>query len=168
MVIGHEITHGFDDQGAQYDKDGNLKNWWGAADYTKFKAKGEQVINQYNSFTVLDTVHVNGSLTQGENTADIGGVAIAYSAFKLTKEGNDTTKTDGFTPDQRFFLAFAQSWRKKITEKAMYTQVNTDPHSPGMYRVKGPLMNFTPFYNAFNVQPGDKMYKPLDKRITIW
>jgi putative endopeptidase len=168
MVIGHEMTHGFDDQGAQYDKDGNIKNWWSKEDYTKFKAKGDAVVKLYDGFTVLDSLHVNGKLTEGENIADIGGIAIAYSAFKLTQQGSDTTKIDGLTPDQRFFLAFAQSWRKKITDEAMRQQVNTDPHSPGMYRIIGPLMNFTPFYKAFNVQPGDKMYKPENERITMW
>ena len=109
------------------------------------------IVNQYNSFTVFDTMHVKRSAYTRENTADMGGVAIAYTAFKLTKEGQDTTKIDGLTPDQRFFLAFAQSWRKKITDQALQQQVKTDPHSPGMYRVKGPLMNFTPFYTAFNL-----------------
>jgi putative endopeptidase len=168
MVIGHEITHAFDDQGAQYDKDGNLKNWWKKEDYEKFKAKGEQVVAFYNGFTVLDTLHINGRLTQGENTADIGGIAIAYEAFKLTKQGKDTTRIQGFTPDQRFFLSYAQSFRRKIKDEAMRRQVNTDPHSPSTYRVNGPLMNFTPFYTAFNVKPGDKMYKPESERIRIW
>ena len=168
VVIGHEITHGFDDQGAQYDKDGNLRNWWSKEDYAKFKAKGTMVIDQYNGFTVFDTMHVNGALTQGENTADIGGVAISYSAFKLTKEGQDSTKIDGLTPDQRFFLAFAQSWRKKVTNQSLQQQIKTDPHSPAFFRIKAPLMNFTPFYKAFNVQPGDKMYKPENQRIAIW
>jgi putative endopeptidase len=168
MVIGHEMTHGFDDQGAQYDKDGNLKNWWSKDDYAKFKAKEQAVINLYNSFVVLDSVHINGALTQGENTADMGGIAIAYDAFKLTKEGNDTTKIDGLTPDQRFFLSFAQCWRKKVTDESLRQQVNTDPHSPAKYRVWGPLMNFDPFYKAFNVQPGDKMYKADSARIKIW
>lgn len=168
MVIGHEMTHGFDDQGAQYDKNGNLKNWWTKEDYEKFTAKGKQVIDLYNSFTVLDSLHVNGRLTQGENTADIGGIAIAYDAFKLTKEGQDTTKIDGYTPDQRFFLAFAQSWRKKLKDEALRQQVNTDPHSPGNFRVIAPLMNFTPFYIAFDVKEGDKMYVPEDQRIRIW
>jgi putative endopeptidase len=168
VVIGHEFTHGFDDQGAQYDKDGNLKNWWGKDDYTKFKGRGKQIVDLYNGFVVLDSVHVNGSLTQGENTADFGGVAIAYDAFKMTKEGQDTTRIDGFTPDQRFFLSFAQTWRKKLTEEALRQQINTDPHSPGNYRIKGPLMNFTPFYSAFNVQPGEKMYRADSARIKIW
>jgi putative endopeptidase len=168
MVIGHEMTHGFDDQGAQYDKDGNLKNWWSTEDFEKFKAKGAQVIKLYNGFTVLDSIHINGSLTQGENTADIGGIAIAYDAFKMTAQGKGTTKTQGLTPDQRFFLSFTQCWRIKIKDEAMRQQINTDPHSPAMYRVWGPLMNFTPFYQAFNVREGDKMFVAEKDRIHIW
>ncbi len=168
MVIGHEITHSFDDQGAQYDKDGNVKNWWAKADYEKFKTKTQQVVDQYNLFTVLDSVHVKGALTLGENTADIAGVAIAYDAFKLTEQGKDTTKLDGFTPDQRFFISVARIWRVKTTDEFLRMYVNTNPHSPARWRVNGPLMNFTPFYNAFNVQPGDKMYKPENERITVW
>lgn len=168
MVIGHELTHGFDDQGSQYDKDGNLKNWWTKEDAEKFKAKGEQVIKLYNGFTVFDSVPINGALTQGENTADIGGIAIAYDAFKLTKQGKDTTKIDGLTPDQRFFLSFAQCWRKKVKDEALLQQVRTDPHSPAIYRVWGPLMNFTPFYTAFGVKEGDKMFVAEDQRIKIW
>ena len=168
MVIGHEMTHGFDDQGAQYDKDGNLKNWWSKEDFAKFKAKGQQVINLYNSFTVLDSLHINGSLTQGENTADIGGIAIAYDAFKLTKQGKDSVKIDGLTPDQRFFLSYAQCWRRKVKDEALRTQINTDPHSPSKYRVWGPLMSFAPFYAAFNIKEGDKMFVAEKDRINIW
>lgn len=169
MVIGHEMTHGFDDQGAQYDKEGNLKNWWSKADYDQFKNKSQQVVHLYNGFTVLDTVHVNGSLTTGENMADIGGIAIAYDAFKMTNEGQDSTqKTDGFTPDQRFFLSLAQIWRSKAKDAYTRRLINTDPHSPAMYRVNGPLMNFTPFYKAFHVVPGNKMYLPENERIKIW
>ena len=168
MVIGHEMTHGFDDQGAQYDKDGNLKNWWSKEDLEKFKAKGEQVINLYNGFTVLDSLHINGSLTQGENTADMGGIAIAYDAFKMTPEGKDTVKIQGFTPDQRFFLSFAQGWRSKRKDESVRKQINTDPHSTAKYRVWGPLMNFTPFYKAFNVKEGDKMFVAEKDRIHIW
>jgi putative endopeptidase len=168
MVIGHEITHSFDDQGAQYDKDGNVTNWWTQADYAKFKAKTQQVIDQYDKFTVLDSVRVKGALTVGENTADIAGVAIAYDAFKLTQQGQDTTKLDGFTPDQRFFISIARIWRVKTKDAFMGMYVNTNPHSPAKWRVNGPLMNFTPFYNAFHVQPGDKMYKPESERITVW
>ena len=168
MVIGHEITHSFDDQGAQFDKYGNVTNWWTKTDYAKFKAKTQQVIDQYNRFTVLDSVHVKGALTVGENTADIAGVAIAYDAFKLTKQGQDTTKLDGFTPDQRFFISIARIWRVKTRNAFMGMYVKTNPHSPAKWRVNGPLMNFTPFYNAFRVQPGDKMYKPEPDRIIVW
>lgn len=169
MVIGHEITHSFDDQGAQFDKFGNVTNWWTPADYAKFKTRTQQVIDQYNTFTVLDSVHVKGALTVGENTADIAGVAIAYDAFKLTAQGQDTnTKLDGFTPDQRFFISIARIWRVKTRNAYMGMYVNTNPHSPAKWRVNGPLMNFTPFYKAFNVQPGDKMYKPEKDRITVW
>ncbi|CCH02221.1 Neprilysin [Fibrella aestuarina BUZ 2] len=168
MVIGHEITHSFDDQGAQFDKVGNVTNWWTKADYAKFKTRTQQVIDQYNQFTVLDSVHVKGALTVGENTADIAGVAIAYDAFKLTEQGKSTAKLDGFTPDQRFFISIARIWRVKTRNAYMGMYVNTNPHSPAKWRVNGPLMNFTPFYNAFNVQPGDKMYKPEQDRITVW
>jgi len=168
MFIGHEITHGFDDQGSQYDKDGNLKNWWTKEDREKFVAKSNKVIALYNTFTVLDTVHVNGALTNGENIADFGGLAIAYDAFKMTKEGQDTTKIDGFTPDQRFFISFAQAWRGKYKDEFMRTIVNTNPHSPDSWRVLGTLMNFQPFYDAFNVKPGDKMYVADSSRIKIW
>ena len=168
MVIGHEMTHGFDDQGAQYDKDGNLKNWWSPQDNEKFKAKGTLVANLYSTFVVLDSTKINGRLTLGENMADIGGIAIAYDAFKLTKQGKDTVKIDGLTPDQRFFLSFAQGWKAKFKDESLRQQVNTDPHSTPNYRVLGPLMNFTPFYTAFNVVQGDKMWKPENERIKIW
>lgn len=168
MVIGHEMTHGFDDHGAQYDKDGNLSNWWGIEDHVKFKAKAQQVIDLYNTFTILDTVHVNGRLTTGENIADIGGIAIAYAAFKKTKQGQHNQKIDGFTPDQRFFISFAQIWRWKVKEAAQRYRVIVDPHAPPMIRVNGALMNFTPFYQAFNVKSGDKLFVPDSARIRIW
>jgi putative endopeptidase len=168
MVIGHEMTHAFDDQGAQYDKDGNVKNWWTKEDYTKFKSKTQQLADQYSSFTVLDTVHVKGALTLGENTADNGGIAMAYEAFKMTPQGKDTVKIDGFTPDQRFFLSIARIWRVKTRDAFLRTYVNTNPHTPATWRDNGPLMNFAPFYKAFNLQPGDKNYKPEDQRVKIW
>ncbi|RYY25045.1 MAG: M13 family peptidase, partial [Chitinophagaceae bacterium] len=168
MVIGHEITHSFDDQGAQYDKAGNVTDWWTKSDYDKFRARTQQVIDQYNSFTVLDSMHIKGALTVGENTADIAGIAIAYDAFKLTAQGKDTTRLDGYTPDQRFFISIARIWRVKTKDEFMRMYVNTNSHSPARWRVNGPLMNFTPFYNAFNIQPGDKMYKPENQRITVW
>jgi len=168
MVIGHEMTHAFDDQGAQYDKDGNVKNWWTKEDYQKFREKTQQLSALYSTFTVLDTVHIKGALALGENTADNGGVAIAYDAFKLTQQGKDSVKIDGFTPDQRFFLSIARIWRVKTRDAFLRTYVNTNPHSPAMWRVNGPLMNFAPFYKAFNIQPGDKNYKSEDERVRIW
>ncbi|HMI61837.1 MAG TPA: M13 family metallopeptidase [Puia sp.] len=168
MVIGHEMTHAFDDQGAQFDKDGNVKNWWTKEDYEKFRAKTKRVIDLYSSYTVLDTVHIKGALTVGENAADNGGIAMAYDAFKMTQQGQDSTTIDGFTPDQRFFLSIARIWRVKTRDAFLRMYVNTNPHSPAMWRVNGPLMSSAPFYKAFNVQPGDKNYKPEDQRIKIW
>jgi putative endopeptidase len=167
-VIGHEMTHGFDDQGRQYDKDGNLKDWWTKEDASKFKSKAQIMINQYNGFTVLNNLHVNGSLTQGENLADIGGVSIAYQAFKNTAEGKSDKKIDGFTPDQRFFLSYAQVWRVKSTDESMRMRISVDPHSPEMYRVNGPLSNIPAFYNAFGIKPGDKMYRDEKDRVKVW
>lgn len=168
MVIGHEMTHGFDDQGSQYDDLGNLKNWWGKDDAVKFKQKTGGVVTQYNAFTVLDSLHINGQLTLGENLADIGGLAIAYDAFKMTKQGQSTDTLDGFTPDQRFFLGFAQGWRLKNRDESMRVRVTTDPHSPEMYRVNGPVINFDPFYAAFGIKEGDKMYKKPAERVKVW
>jgi putative endopeptidase len=167
-VIGHEMTHGFDDQGSQYDKDGNLKVWWTPEDAAKFKAKTSAVADQYDKFVVLKDLHVNGKLTLGENLADIGGVAIAYQAFKNTAQGKGVEKIDGLTPDQRFFLSFAQVWRIKISDESMRKQVNTDPHSPAEYRVNGPLANTDAWYKAFNIKPGDKLYRPESERAKIW
>lgn len=168
MVIGHEMTHAFDDQGAQYDKDGNVTNWWTKEDYEKFRAKTGQVINLYNTFTVLDTVHLKGAMTVGENTADIGGVAIAYDAFKLTSQGKDTTRLGGLTPDQRFFFSVARIWRVKMKDEFMRLWVNNNPHALPMWRVNGPLMNSTNFYKAFDIKPTDKMYVADSARIHIW
>ena len=168
MVIGHEFTHAFDDQGAQYDKNGNVSNWWTEEDYTKFKAKTQQIVDQYSEFTVLDSVHLRGALTVGENTADNGGIAIAYDAFKLTEQGKDTIKIGGYTPDQRFFLSIARIWRVKMRDEFLRNYVTTDPHSPPMWRVNGPLMNFSPFYEAFDVKEGEANYKSEEERIKIW
>ncbi|MCP9750692.1 M13 family metallopeptidase [Ferruginibacter sp. HRS2-29] len=168
MVIGHEMTHGFDDQGSQYDEKGNMKNWWTAIDNEKFKAKTGGVVKQYSAYTVLDSLHVNGELTLGENLADIGGLAIAYDAFKMTKQGQDTVKIDGFTPDQRFFLGYAQVWRLKNRDETMRSRINVDPHSPEMFRVNGPAANFDPFYAAFGIKEGDKLYIAPENRAHIW
>ena len=168
MVIGHELTHAFDDQGAQFDKDGNVKNWWTEEDYTKFKAKTQQMIDRYSSFTVLDGQHLQGGLTVGENTADNGGISIAYDAFKLTEQGKGTAKIQGYTPDERFFMSIARIWRVKTRDAYLRNYIKTNSHSPPIWRVNGPLMNFTPFYNTFDVQPGDKNYKTPEERIKIW
>ncbi len=168
MVIGHELTHAFDDRGSQFDKDGNVKNWWTKGDLEKFKAKTQQMIDRYSTFTVLDSVHVKGALTVGENTADNGGISIAYDAFKLTKQGQDTTRIDGYTPDERFMMSIARIWRVKVRDEFMRNYINTNSHSPAMWRVNGPLMNFTPFYETFDIAPGDKNFKPEEERIKIW
>lgn len=167
-VIGHEMTHGFDDQGRQYDADGNLHDWWTPEDATKFNDKAKVVSDQFNGYTVLDTIHVNGALTMGENLADLGGLAIAYEAFKKTKQGQSNEKIDGFTPDQRFFLSWAQVWRIKVRDEEAANLIMTDPHSPGLWRCNGPLSNMPEFYQAFNVQPGDKMYRPDSLRAKVW
>lgn len=167
-VIGHEMTHGFDDQGRQFDADGSLHDWWTKADADEFKKRADEVVDQYNGFIVLDTLHVNGKLTLGENLADLGGLSIAYEAFKKTEQGKHGQPIDGFTPDQRFFLNWAQVWRQNILPEAQAQRILTDPHSPGMYRANGPLTNIDAFYEAFGVKEGDKMYKPKEKRTKIW
>ena len=167
-VIGHEMTHGFDDQGRQYDADGNLNDWWTADDAKNFLSKAGVVIKQFNNYTVLDTIHVNGELTQGENLADLGGINIAYEAFKKTKQGQGNEKIDGFTPDQRFFLSWAQVWRANTRPEEIQSRIVTDPHSPNELRCNGPLSNMPQFYQAFNIKPGDKMYRPDSIRASVW
>jgi len=167
-VIGHEMTHGFDDQGRQYDGDGTLRDWWTKDDADKFKLRADQVVAQYNAFTVLDTTHVNGKLTLGENLADLGGLNVAYAAFKKTKEGHSHKKIGGFTPDQRFFLSWAQVWRSSQRPEMAAQRILTDPHSPEQYRANAPVTNIDAWYAAFNVKPGDKMYKKPEDRIHVW
>ena len=167
-VIGHEMTHGFDDQGRQYAGTGTLSDWWTKEDADKFKSRADLVVAQYNDFTVLDSLHVNGRLTLGENLADLGGLNIAYEAFSKTPEFKAGKKIDGFTPTQRFFLNWAQVWRSNILPESQAQQILVDPHSPGMARANGPLVNIDAWYDAFNIKEGDKMYKPQDKRIRIW
>jgi len=167
-VIGHEISHGFDDQGRQFDPEGNLKDWWTKSDADEFKKRTDRIVNQYNNFTILDTLHVNGRLTLGENIADLGGLSIAYEAFKNTPEGKANTVINGFTADQRFFINWAQVWRNNILDESAAQRILTDSHSPGMYRANGPLQNIDAFYDAFNVKPGDKMYVAPDDRIRVW
>jgi putative endopeptidase len=167
-VIGHEMTHGFDDQGCQYAADGNLKNWWTPTDKQKFDTKTAMIKEQYNGYTILDGKPVNGELTLGENIADLGGVTIGYAAYKKTKQGQANEMIDGFTGDQRFFLSWAQVWRSLITDEEATQRLVTDNHSPGVYRCNGPLTNFSPFYAAFNVKEGNKMYKPETTRAKVW
>ncbi len=168
LVIGHEITHGFDDQGRQYDADGNLKNWWSAADEKQFSARAENIIGQYNGYVAVDTFHLNGRLTEGENIADNGGLIIAYAAFKKTAQGRGNEKISGFTPDQRFFLSHAQVWRIKMRPESLITLALTNPHSAPMWRVNGPASNMTAFYTAFDVKTTDSMYRPDSLRVKIW
>jgi len=167
-VIGHEMSHGFDDSGSQYDASGNLKNWWTAEDKAKFDAKTKALGEQFDAYTVLDTVHVIGKLTMGENIGDLGGLNAAYTAFKMTKQGQSNEKIDGFTPDQRFFLAWAQVWRGNILPETAAQLIKTDPHSPGPYRTIGAPVNMDAWYNAFDVKPGDKLYKKPEDRIRMW
>lgn len=167
-VIGHEISHGFDDSGSQYDKDGTLRNWWTEEDMTRFKAKAKALQEQFDAYTVLDTIHVNGKLTLGENIGDLGGLNAAYEAFKMTKQGQSTEKIDGFTPDQRFFLAWAQVWRGNILNESAAQLIVTDSHSPGPYRTIGAPVNMDAWYKAFDIQPGNKLYKKPEDRIRIW
>lgn len=167
-VIGHEMSHGFDDTGSQYDKDGNLKNWWTDEDRAKFNEKTKALGEQFSAYTVLDTIHVLGKLTMGENIGDLGGLNAAYTAFKMTKQGQSNEKIDGFTPDQRFFLSWAQVWRGNILPDAAAQLIKTDPHSPGPYRTIGAPVNMDAWYDAFDVKPGDKLYKKPEDRIRLW
>jgi putative endopeptidase len=167
-VIGHEMTHGFDDNGRRYAADGSLTDWWTAEDAKKFDEKAKMVSDLYSSYVVLDSLHVNGKLTNGENIADIGGVAIAYEAFQNTQQAKEGKLIDGFTPNQRFFLSFAQIWRNIRTNESLANQVQTDPHSPAQFRTNGPLSNMNEFYQAFDVKEGDKMYRNEKDRIRIW
>ncbi|WP_311197407.1 M13 family metallopeptidase [Rugamonas brunnea] len=167
-VIGHEISHGFDDQGAQYDGDGNLRDWWTPADHKNFAAKTKMLVDQYNQFSPLPGYHVNGELTLGENIADNSGVAIAYKAYKLSLHGKPAPVIDGLTGDQRFFMGFAQVWRMKMREPQQIVQIKTDPHSPGQFRANGTMRNQPGFYSAFGVKKGDKMYLEPKDRVIMW
>lgn len=169
VVIGHEMTHGFDDQGRQYDKEGNLRDWWTAEDSKKFEAQTKVLVDQYSAITLLDSLHVDGELTLGENIADLGGVNVAYTAFLKACEGKDLNeKIDGFTLTQRFFLSYAQVWRNNIRDKALMRRLKEDVHSPGEARVNGIVYNIPAFYAAFNINSGDKKFIPEEKRAMIW
>lgn len=167
-VIGHEMSHGFDDNGSKYDADGNLRNWWTEEDRQRFDAKTAMLVKQFNDYTVLDSIHVNGKLTLGENIGDLGGLNVAHEAFKMTKQWREGETIDGFTPDQRFFLAFAQVWRGNILPETAAQFILTDSHSPAPYRTIGAPVNMDAWYKAFDVKEGDKLYKKPEDRIVIW
>ncbi len=167
-VIGHEISHGFDDEGSQYDGDGNLRDWWTAQDRASFKAKTNMLVTQYGAYEPLPGYKVNGELTLGENIGDNSGVAIAYKAYKMSLAGKPAPVIDGLSGDQRFFMGFGQVWRSKMRDAQQIMQVKADPHSPEKYRANGTMMNQPAFYEAFGVKPGDKMYLAPKDRVIIW
>jgi putative endopeptidase len=168
-VIGHELSHGFDDQGAKYDGNGNLNNWWSDSDKAKFEAAADALVRQFESYEPVPGVFVNGRFTLGENIGDLGGSSVAFDALQLyLKDKGNPGLIDGFTQDQRFFLSWATIWRTKTTDEFVVNQVKTDPHSPAQYRAFAPIINLDAFHKAWNTKNGDKMFVPVDKRIKIW
>ena len=168
VVIGHEMTHGFDDEGSNFDKDGNMNNWWTAEDRKKFEAATQRLAKQFSSVTVAPGLKANGQLTLGENIADQGGLTIAYLALQMANECKQVPKIDGFTPDQRFYIAYARLWGQNITEAEIRRLTKLDPHSLGLLRVNQALRNIDPFYKAFNIRPKDKMYTAPKDRVVVW
>ena len=168
-TIGHEMGHGYDDQGRQYDAKGRLKDWWTPATATKYKVKADRLAAQFDQYEPIPGVHIKGKLTLGENLADLGGLETAYAAYRryVARHGEPPV-IDGYTGDQRFFIAYAQAWQGKRREGALRQQLLSDPHSPDQYRVDGIVRNFDPWYKAFNVQPGDKLYLPPEQRVHVW
>ena len=167
-VIGHEISHGFDDEGSKYDGDGNLQNWWTEADREAFEKLTSQLVTQFEGYEPLPGRKLNGKLTLGENIADLSGMAIAYKAYRMSLGGKDGPVIDGHTSAQRFFLSWAQIWRRKYREDELIRRLVIDPHSPSSFRANGPISNLDAFYEAFSVKPGDKLFKPEADRIQIW
>ena len=169
-VIGHEIGHGFDDQGSKSDGTGALRNWWTPEDKANFEKLTGALVAQYDAYCPLDDgkTCINGRLTLGENIGDLGGLSMAYRAYKLSLGGKEAPVIDGLTGDQRFFMAWAQVWRNKSREEYLRQQLRTDSHSPADYRINGIVRNFDEWYKAFNIQPGDKLYLPPEKRLRIW
>ena len=168
VVIGHEMTHGFDDQGRQYDKDGNMHDWWAVSDGEQFKERTDKYADFFSAIKVLPDLNANGRLTLGENLADHGGLQVAYAAFKSATKNNPLPVIDGMTPDQRFFLAYAGVWAGNITEAEIRNRTKSDPHSLGRWRVNGALPHIDMWYEAFGVKPGDKMYIPKEQRLPLW
>jgi putative endopeptidase len=167
-VIGHELSHGFDDKGSQYDGDGNLRNWWSQADRDEFERRARQLVQQYNAYKPFDDMNINGELTLGENIGDLGGLNFAYTAYRKSLGGNTAPVIDGFTGDQRFFLGWGQVWRRLYREAELRRRLLTDPHSPSRYRVNGIVANMEAFYEAFGVQPGEPIYIAPQDRVRIW
>lgn len=168
VVIGHEMTHGFDDQGRQFDKDGNLKDWWTAEDAEAFNKLADQLVAQFDEIIVLGDTHANGRFTLGENIADQGGLRVAFTAYQNSLEGKERKEIDGFTPEQRFYLSYANVWAANIRDEEILSRTKTDPHSLGRWRVNATLRNLQPFFDAFNVKEGDKMFRTTDERVVIW
>jgi len=167
-VIGHEIGHGFDDSGSQYDGLGNLRNWWTPEDREKYLARTKALVAQYDKYSPVQGYFVNGSLTLGENIGDNAGAAIAYKAYLRSLGGKPAPVIDGYTGPQRFFMGFAQIWRNKTRDEAVIVQLKTDPHTPGEFRANGSIRNQPGFYEAFGVKEGDKLYLSPDQRVRIW
>ena len=168
-VIGHEISHAFDDSGSRFDAEGNLVNWWSKEDLDKFTERGNALAEQYSQVEVLDSVYINGKFTLGENIGDLGGLLGAYDGLqKYYEENGRPENIDGFTPEQRFFMSWATVWRTKQRDEALRSQIKTDPHSPGRYRATQPLLNVDAFYKAFDIKEGDAMYLEPEKRVRIW
>ncbi|WP_045687479.1 M13 family metallopeptidase [Hymenobacter sp. AT01-02] len=167
-TIGHELTHGFDDEGSQFDEKGNLRNWWSKKDRAAFQQRVNGIVRQFNGYTVLDSLHINGKATAGENIADLGGIVIAFDAFKKTDQYKKGEKIGGLTPTQRYFLGYALGWQNHQRDEVLAQRILTDVHSPAQYRVNGPFADVPAFYEAFNVQPGQKLYLPDSARVKIW
>jgi putative endopeptidase len=168
-TFGHEITHGFDDQGSQYSAEGNLQDWWTKEDREKFNAKTKLMVEQFNQYTVNDSLHVRGQATLGENIADLGGVVMGYEAFKKTAQGKGTAKqANGLTPDQEYFLGYAYAWMVQRRPEALRKQIMTDVHAPAQWRINGPLANIPEFYKAFDIKKGDAMFREDSLRVVIW
>lgn len=167
-TIGHEITHGFDDEGRQFDEKGNLKNWWTQSDAERFNERAEVMVNQFNKFIVIDTFTINGKATLGENIADLGGILLGWDAFQNTEQFKKNEKINGLTPSQRYFMGYSLGWLSQSRPEQLRTMVLTDVHSPPMFRVNGPMFNVDAFYNVFNIKQNDKMYIPENERVKIW
>ena len=168
VVIGHEMTHGFDDQGRQYDKTGNMRDWWTVTDAANFKERADMYAAFFSNINVLPDLKANGRLTLGENLADHGGLEVSFHAYRNATKQKPLKVKDGFTADQRFFLAYAAVWGQNITEKEIRSRVKSDPHSLGEWRVNGALPHIEAWYKAFDVKPGDKLYLPENERLKLW